>query len=131
MKTMTDEQFQDLPEPDPAQIERAGAKVPMSDPAASQADVEQAALVDAAEEEHRVQASEVIREDLSSADRIHDGELPEDLEQSNIGHREFVEDQADPGRQDTIDSRIRQEEPEPGFDVVPDPDVDETEEGLR
>lgn len=127
MKTMTDEQFQDLPEPDPAQIERARAKVPMSDPAASQADVEQAALVDAAEEEHRVQASEVIREDLSSADRIHDGELPEDLEQSNIGHREFVEDQADPGRQDTIDSRIRQEEPEPGFDVVPDPDVDETE----
>lgn len=117
---MSNEQFDELAEPSDQQIERAVEEPGPDDAALIYTDREAVDLVEIAEEENRGGESEVMEEDLSSDDRIQDGALPEDLEQSNIGQREFVEDQADPSRQATIDSRIRQEEPEPGFDVVPD-----------
>lgn len=60
--------------------------------------------------------SEVTAEDLSSDDLINNGLLPEDIEQDAVGVRETEADLLDPGHQDTIDERIRQEEPD--FDEI-------------
>lgn len=63
-------------------------------------------------------------DDLSTDDLIQDGTPIEALESSNRGRREYEADLADPGHEDTIEERMRQEEPEPGFDVVqPGPDT--------
>lgn len=62
----------------------------------------------------RLDADATRTEDLSTTDLLNDGALPEDLEQSNIGRREAEADMMDPAHDDTIDERIRQEQPEEG-----------------
>lgn len=125
---MSNDQFNDLPDPSDKQIERAAddasADTTSTDDVADPTefpDEEEIELIEEAAGDLRTTESEVTEEDLSSADLIDDGALPEDLEQDNVGVREVEADLEDPARQDTIDARVRQEEPEPGFDVVPEP----------
>lgn len=124
---MTSDSFNDLPGPRPPQIERADDAtddvVTTDDVAVGSEfpDEESTRLVDEAADEVRATASEVTDEDLSSQDLLHNEVPPEDIEQDRAGVRDYQADMVEPGQDDTIDERIRQEEPEPGHDVVPRP----------
>lgn len=69
-------------------------------------------LQQAAEELHPQEAPD--NQDLSVDDLFQEGALPEDIEHGNMGRREYEADLIDPAHQDTIDERLRQEEPEDG-----------------
>lgn len=97
---MSTENFRELPDPE---------DFPLVDGNPSDEDV--TLLRDATDEALTVE-SEVTAEDLSSDDLINNGALPEDLELDKSGIREVDADLADPSREDTIDERIRQEEPD-------------------
>ncbi len=121
---MTSDSFNDLPGPKPSQIdpERA-AESPVSPqdvgggPDFPDEEIEK--LVEDATDELHATASVVTDEDLSTGDLLHNEVSPEDLERDPSGIRRFEADRAEPGQQDTIEDRIRQEEPEPDHDVVP------------
>lgn len=116
---MTSESFDDLNDPNRDQIANAAEDAPQ-DVSSTQAvpvpgefpDREEAELVAEADAEMRPTSSEVTDEDLSTADLMDNDVPPEDLEHGNMGRHTYQADMAEPGEQDTIDSRIRQEEPE-------------------
>ena len=83
-------------------------------------DAEEVDYLETAEEELPQLGEDTGSSDLSVEDLIQDGALPEDLEHGNMGRREYEADLSDPAHEDTIDERIRQEEPEEGSAIVPE-----------
>lgn len=104
---MTNDAFNDLPDTD---------ELPHVDELPAEDEIE---LIDQAEREADPVGDLPRDQDLSTDDLIQDGALPEDLEHGNMGRHEYEADFAEPGHEDTIDERIRQEIPEEGSDVVP------------
>ena len=83
---------------------------------------EDAELLEQAEQQVNPTSSEVTSEDLSSDDLLANEVAPADLEQDRSGLRDFQEDLVEPQHRDSIEERLRQEEPDPDADIVPTSD---------